>query len=884
MESDIAYKKISSIQYSLLNPDTIRKISAAKIITPELYGSEGIPVRGGLLDPRMGVIEPGQICPTCGKPAGKCPGHFGHIELARPVIHIEFVPFIKLTLDMVCHNCGRVKLNEEERKFALQKIRKYMKEKRWNRLYKFIRKFVYLRAEKRTKCPHCGYENKEIEFKKPYYFFIKVDQDKLRKMYPTEIRSILEKIPDEDLELIGFHPSYARPEWMILTVLPVPPVTVRPSIILETGERAEDDLTHKLVDIVRTNLRLKEAITYGAPQIVVDQLWDLLQYHIATYINNSVAGLPKAKHRSGKPIKSLVERIVGKYGRIRYNLLGKRTNFNARAVISPDPFIKPNEVGVPIYVAKTLTVPEKVNQYNLERMRKYILNGPNNYPGANYVITPDGKRIQINDENKEALASKIEPGWIVERHLIDGDIALFNRQPSLHRMSLMGHYIKVLPGNTFRLNPVVCLPYNADFDGDEMNLHIPQTEEARAEARLLVALENHMITPRYGDFIVGGKQDIITGIYLLTQDDTKLSFGEAVDLLYKAKATKEDLDKLERFIENAKKEGRNYLTGKEVFSALLPDDVNIKTQITKIENGVVKEGYVEQSLIQEGSGKLFAYLYYKYGKEYTIEFIHKVELLGILYQSYYGITMSISDLDIKDEHKKRIEEIKENTKKKVEEIYNNYLEGKIETLPGRTLKETYQIYAKKTIADSLTEIQKIIREAISKNSGLYIMISSGARGKWDDAGRMIGSLGFQEYRGRFIEFGYNGRNLTIFERNVELPQFRGWVISSYKEGLKPWELFFHSLPGRDSLMDMSIRTQQSGYLYRRLSHALYEIFVNEDGTVRDAYGRIIQYKWGEDGIAVEKSFSGSINLDFIVNEIVKGEDKKEEKGKRKRKK
>ncbi|MGB9674720.1 MAG: DNA-directed RNA polymerase subunit A', partial [Nanopusillaceae archaeon] len=672
------------------------------------------------------------------------------------------------------------------------------------------------------KCPHCGYENKKVEFKKPYFFFIK-DKDMERKMYPVEIRAIFEKIPDQDLYVLGFHPSYSRPEWMILTVLIVPPVTIRPSIVLETGERQEDDLTHKLVDIVRINQRLKEAITTGAPQVIVDELYNLLQYHVTTYFNNTLPSVPKAVHRSGKPLKSIVERISGKEGLIRHDLLGRRVNYSARAVISPDAKIKVNEVGVPMYVAKTLTIPERVNEWNLERLKQYVLNGPNKYPGANYVISPDGSRRLITEENKETLANLLQPGWIVERHLKDGDIVLFLRYPSLHRLSMMGHYVKVLPGNTFRINPVVVKPYNADFDGDEMNIFTPRSEEARAEAKYLVEISNNFISPKNGNFIVGMIQEMITGLYLLTQDDTKLPISLASQLVYMSNADEKDLNKLARFIENARKEGRDYLTGKEIASVFLPDDLNLKTDKIEIKDGVIVSGYLDSGLIKAEKGKLFVVLYNLYGKEFTAKILQNYSLLGIYYQYIVGLTMTVSDFDVSEDTKEELNKIINDVKKKVDKLYQMYVNNQIKPIAGKTRKETYEILTMQEISQGLTKIQDLLRNKMKKGTGTYIMAVTGARGDWGNILRMAGSLGFQAYRGGYINFGYKGRNLTIFEKNYYHPTNHGWVISSYREGLKPWEMFFHSLPGRDALMDTALRTAKSGYFYRRLVLSLYDL-------------------------------------------------------------
>ncbi|WP_457612397.1 hypothetical protein, partial [Methanocaldococcus sp.] len=454
-------KELKEIMFGILSPDYIRKMSVAKIVTPDTYDEDGYPIEGGVMDPRLGVIDPGLTCKTCGGRIGECPGHFGHIELAKPVIHVGFAKTIYKILKSVCPHCGRVLLPENKRKEILEKMKKLEEEggNKWEAC-----KETYQEALKITVCPHCGEVRWEIKYEKPTTYY-KIEEGAEIKLSPADVREILEKIPDEDCILLGLNPEVARPEWMVLTVLPVPPVTVRPSITLETGERSEDDLTHKLVDIVRTNNRLAEHIESGAPNVVVEDVWELLQYSINTYFDNELPGIPPAKHRSGRPLKTLAQRLKGKEGRFRYNLAGKRVNFSSRTVISPDPCLSINEVGVPEVVAKELTIPEKVTRYNIKKIKELIKNGPNKHPGAKYIIRKmigrDGSvheyRIRLDENNKEFWVENIKEGDIVERHLMDGDIVLYNRQPSLHRMSIMGHKVRVLPYRTFRHNLCVCV-------------------------------------------------------------------------------------------------------------------------------------------------------------------------------------------------------------------------------------------------------------------------------------------------------------------------------------------------------------------------------------------------------------------------------------------
>ncbi len=460
-------KRIAGIRFEVLSPQEIRRMSVAKIITPETYDDDGFPIDGGLMDLRLGVIDPGLRCRTCGGRAGECPGHFGHIELAAPVIHVGYAKLIAKLLNATCRECGRLRLKDNVRDRFIQEIED---RKRLGQDYDEVIKEVYRRAKAVRKCPHCGADQVEVKFEKPTFYYIGE-----HRLTPKDVREWLEKIPDEDLPALGLNPKAVRPEWFVLTVLPVPPVTARPSIILETGQRSEDDLTHKLVDIIRINQRFLENKEAGAPHLILEDLWELLQYHVTTYLDNEVSGIPPARHRSGRPLKTLSQRLKGKEGRFRGSLSGKRVNFSARTVISPDPCLSINEVGVPKEVAEELTVPIFVTEKNIDEAREYILR--TEHPKANYVIKPDGRRIRVMESNREELAEKIEPGWIVERQLKDGDIVLFNRQPSLHRMSIMAHYVRVLPGKTFRLNPAVCVAGDTEVLLDGFKVKIEELED-----------------------------------------------------------------------------------------------------------------------------------------------------------------------------------------------------------------------------------------------------------------------------------------------------------------------------------------------------------------------------------------------------------------------
>ena len=858
MNEEYVFKVVKSIQFGVFSPKMIKDMSCAKVVTPELYDKEGYPVDGGLMDIRLGVIDPGLRCKTCGQRLKECPGHFGHIELARPVVHIKFVPIILSLLRSTCSDCGRVLVPDEKIEEYAERLAQIEAEGGLDKRRSAIKELI-ASLKTNQKCPHCSAEQKKITIEKPLTFL-----EDGKKISPIQVRARLEQITDSDASFLGFNVKLARPEWLVLTIIPIPPVTMRPSITLETGERSEDDLTHKLGDVVRINQRLFENINAGAPEIIIEDLWELLQYHITTYFDNDVAQLPPARHRNGQPLKTIAGRIKSKEGRIRHNLAGKRVNFSARTVVSPDPMLDINEVGIPKEVAMKLTVPEVVNEWNSEFLKKFIERGATEYPGSNYVSRPDGRRKKITDETKEQLLEELQPGYVVERHLMDGDVALFNRQPSLHRMSMMCHKVRVLPGKTFRLNPTVCAPYNADFDGDEMNLHIPQTEESRAEAELLMQVQTQVISPRFGLSIIGMIQDAISGNYLLTSALDKIPRQDAIDLLFSCRH--EDFSRLPK---------KDFVSGKDVFSCILPEDFNFigKTKSDEdvvIENGNLIKGYMDSSNLGGGKGLLLRTIHKQYGADDALVIMGKIFRLGIEVLQRNGLTVSISDSDLKEESKTQINDIFEKAEITIAEYIKQFNDGSLEALPGRNLYDTLEILIVEVLNKARNEAGNIVTEATNADSGTYLMAHSGARGNVIQIAQVGASVGQQSLNGLRISNGFTNRTLSTFKQNDLGSEAHGFIRNGFKSGLKPSEFFFGAMTGRDALMDTALRTPKSGYLYRRLANSLQDIKVEYDETVRDASGKIIQFNYGDDGIDVSKSEGGKVNVKRIIEQVIKG--------------
>jgi DNA-directed RNA polymerase subunit A' len=859
-------KKVGGIEFTLLGPDLIRRMSAVEIKTPETYDKDGFPMEAGLMDAHLGVINPGIRCKTCGQTMRDCPGHFGHLELERPVIHSEFGRRLEVLMVSTCKDCGRITLPEE----TLEKMIVETKGK-----VKDLSKKIMLRAKQVKKCPHCGAEKGKLVLDKPTNFYYNKE-----RIYPTQIREWAEKVPDQDLNLLGYDPERIRPEWFILTVLQVPPITIRPSISLEGGIKSEDDLTHKLVDIVRINMRLRDNIEAGAPQLIIEDLWDLLQYHITTYFDNNTAGVPPAKHRSGRPLRTIVQRLKGKKGRFRYNLTGKRVNHAARSTIVPDPYIDISELGVPEEAAKELTVPEFITEWNLAATKKQIKESNENV----YIIRPNGTRRKVTEENKSEIIEELDVGYRLERNLRDGDIVLFNRQPSLHRVSMMAHRARIMPGKVFRINPIVCPPYNADFDGDEMNCHVPQTEEGKAEAKKLMLTRDQVISPRFGAPIIAPEEDGISGMFALTMPQTEFTKEETMQLLFEIGI--DELPKADR--------GKNY-SGRLIFSQLLPKDLSMEFdsytgKILKgvgvehaigekviIENGELKQGVIDANALSVGKGLLVDKLAREYGGETIEKFYHGLNRLISYILTEKGMTASLEEYKTSDEIKKIKKKVVKEAYEKGQALVDSYESGKMEVIPGRTLEQSFEQYMMRLAFETKSKVEKEVTKekleyvtADNPTLNTIAMILAKSRGSTINLMNIAGFWGQASVREGRPKKGFTGRLITSNKIGDVGLDAGGFIDNNFLDGLTAKQYFYHSMGGRQGEVDTGVSTKVSGYLYRRLANALKDLVAAPDGTVRTASNALVQYQYGEDGVFPKNTFHGeSVNVKKEYEEMKK---------------
>ncbi len=476
---------IQSIQFGTLSPHEIRTMSVIKdptnpdpvgITEPVTYENNK-PKRFGLCDLRMGPTDRHYQCETCRSKIRDCPGHSGHIELNRNLFHPGFLRYVQKVLQCVCFYCSAMLLpRTSQRILNAQRI-----ENKQQRLRAVSAACAKVHRCRMSQCdakqPKITIQRQTMCISARFPLPTGGSNNYTNSRFiinPEKARSILKRIRDDDCYALGLHQQWCRPEWMVLEALHVPPPCVRPSVVTDSA-RGEDDLTRKLVEIIKANNDIRAF--EENEQIRIDYKADeenlqILQFHVALYFDNECYGKPLGVQRGGTTLKTLKERLKGKEGRFRANLNGKRVNFSARCVISPDPSLSINEVRLPRYVCQILTYPERVTPFNFDRLYALVRRGPHAYPGARYVIKkPKDGAVRHPGDMRETLDLRycddparvaLEYGDIVERHLTDGDLVLFNRQPSLHKFSMMGHRVRVgHKARTFGMNPGVTPPYNA---------------------------------------------------------------------------------------------------------------------------------------------------------------------------------------------------------------------------------------------------------------------------------------------------------------------------------------------------------------------------------------------------------------------------------------
>lgn len=881
------------VQFGILNPDEIRQMSVTDggVQYAEIY-ENGNPKENGLMDPRQGVIDRTSRCKTCGGNLSECCGHFGHLELAKPVFHVGFIPKIIKVLRCVCFYCSKMLVSPTN-----QRVLDVVHDTRGNPRKRIA--LIYDLCKSKTVCEG----GEDIDQMKPSNEFsidiVKTEDDEKKKLahggcgrvQPSIRRSGLELtaqwkhtnednqdrkidlsaervweifkgISDEECAILGMDPRFARPDWMIITVLPVPPLSVRPAVVMFGSARNQDDLTHKLADIVKCNNELKRNEQSGAAAHIIAENIKMLQYHVATLVDNEIPGVPKAQQKSGRPLKSIKQRLKSKEGRIRGNLMGKRVDFSARTVITPDPNLRIDEVGVPRSIAQNLTFPEIVTPFNITEMRELVAKGNNQYPGAKYIIRDNGERIDLRFHPKSSDLH-LQWGYKVERHIKTGDIVVFNRQPTLHKMSMMGHRIRVLPWSTFRLNLSVTTPYNADFDGDEMNLHVPQSLETKAEIEQLAMVPRLIVTPQNNKPVMGIVQDTLCAVRKMTKRDVFLTSEQMMNLLMFL-PTWDGKMPMPAVIKP-----KPLWTGKQLFSMIIPGHVNlIRNHSTHpddedegpykwltvgdtkvlIEHGELISGIVCSKTVGSASGSLLHVVFNELGQEVAGLFYGHIQTVVNNWLLLEGHTIGIGDTIADPLTYEDIQDTIRKAKQNVIEVIQKAHKKGLEPTPGNTLRQTFENQVNRILNDARDKTGASAQKSLSEYNNFKSMVVAGSKGSKINISQVIACVGQQNVEGKRIPFGFRKRTLPHFIKDDYGPESRGFVENSYLAGLNPSEFFFHSMGGREGLIDTAVKTAETGYIQRRLIKAMESVMVTYDGTVRNSNGQVIQLRYGEDGL------------------------------------
>ncbi|VVB16666.1 unnamed protein product [Arabis nemorensis] len=909
---DVGPLKIKSIDFSMLSDLEVMKAAEVQVWKNLYYDTNSKPHEGGLLDPRMGPPNKKSICTTCDGNFQNCPGHYGYLKLDLPVYNVGYFNFILDILKCICKRCSRMLIDEKLYEDHLKKMRNPKMEplKKTELAKALVKKCSTMVSQKVVECKNCGYMNGMVK-KVAAQFGIGISHDRSKTPHGEldELKSaisltngginpltyvldtnlvlgLFKGMSDKDCELLYIA---HRPENLIITCMLVPPLSIRPSVMIGGTRSNENDITERLKKIIQSNASLHKILNEPTTSPKNMQMWDTVQGEVAQYINSEVRGVQNQP--DSKPLSGILQRLKGKQGRFRANLSGKRVEYTGRTVISPDPNLKITEVGIPILMARILTFPECVSRHNIEKLRQCVRNGPNKYPGARNVRYPDGSSRTLVGDYRKRIADELTTGCIVDRHLEEGDAVLFNRQPSLHRMSIMCHRARIMPWRTLRFNESVCNPYNADFDGDEMNMHVPQTEEARTEAITLMGVQNNLCTPKNGEILVAPTQDFLTTSFLITRKDTfydRAAFslicsymGDAMDAIDLPTPT--ILKPIELW------------TGKQVFSVLLRPNASVRVYVTlnvkekNFEKGpydetmCLNDGWVyfrNSELISGQLGKatlgngnkdgLYSILLRDYNSHAAAVCMNRLAKLSARWIGIHGFSIGIDDVQPG-------EMLRKDRKIRIKEGYK-LCDNKIKAFEKGNLQLKAGLDAAKSLEADLTMILNKIREETGKlcMDGLHwrnsplIMSQCGSKGSPINISQMVACVGQQTVNGHRAPDGFIDRSLPHFPRMSKKPDAKGFVSNSFYSGLTATEFFFHTMGGREGLVDTAVKTANTGYMSRRLMKSMEDLLVHYDNTVRNASGCILQFTYGDDGMdpaLMEGKNGAPLNFDRLFLKI-----------------
>lgn len=883
-------KPVKLVRLGILSPERILKQSVAEIYKPV---SQNELLDGTLMDPRLGTNDKSQVNRISELDYKHDPGNFGHLWLSKPVVQIKFYDQIIKTLKCVCYKCSHLLVDRND-----PNIINGLKGKKGKHRFKYVKDL-----KKASECPNCGTNqpawgkgkerNRVAQIVATFGSARDPAAEREKVTFNTEvIYYILKNITDEDCILMGYDPRYTRPDWMIWTVMPIPPPTMRPTIKLDNGQSSEDDLTSILNDIIKTNVGLAKSLQKnsakgsakstqtrtgrgaaaggrgpaGHAKEIVER-WSLLQLNIAAYINNEQTTMDTVTNRSNRPLKTLRSRIEAKKGRVRNNLMGKRVDYTARTVITADPNISINQLGIPLYVAMTLDYKEVVTEANLTTLHNLVQNGPTKWPGANAIRrrTRGHRWSRINLEYADRSIIKLRPGDIVYRHLMDGDWILFNRQPSLHKMSMMAHRAKVLKqGDTFRLNVSVTSPYNADFDGDEMNLHCPRSYQTRVELEELAAVPTQVVSPQGSNPVMGLVQDSMLACFRWTMSKNYLNYRQVMHLLawtstYNGTIPPPDFPK------------EGLWKAHTILSTILPKFTLVKKSDEEVESVEIIHGKFNSGIWSKASvgGKISNIIHAvwkDYGPETTRLFMDNIMNLTMQWLLMDGFSIGMRDTVLDPSAKETVDETINSIYDKVSKKISDLREGKFKVkFSNIGLAEHFENEMFELVNQIRDKAQSASYNSMGEENRMWATVTSGSKGSKLNVVQISSLLGQRTLEGgKRVHGGYSDRTLPHYAKFDLRPESHGLILSNYIDGLNPVEYFMDAMSGREGVISTAIKTATTGYEQRKLIKVTEDLKVFYDNTVRNANNFIISHVYATDSFdasKLEKEYINYFNMD-----------------------
>ena len=861
----------------------MRSMSVVQITNASTY-DHGVPKTGGLQDARMGSMDRSILCQTCHM--SHCAGHYGLLDFPMRVYFPGHVKRLVFLLRCICPACCSAIFSKDQVSNILENTAPGI-----DRL-KSISDFC---RSKIPECSHCGTSMPQYTENNRILIVRSFTKESLQKMceaertyyskrlYPDEVYSILNKISDEVLQMLGFTPSISHPKSAVLNCILVLPPAQRPTLRIADGGkgRGEDDMTMLYQDVIRAKLDLEQKIEKNEKEDQLFLAFAKMQLMVACLIKNTLRKTVDIKglvDRSGarggvRTMRDLEHRLKGKTGRLRGTLNAKRTDFSARTVVGIDMTQDIWKLGIPETRMKTLTVPEKATQINMSDLQDRIVRGASAKDGAVNILQPiAGQEPRIvflglmNEEQRRTLAASLRVGWIVERHIKNGDWVLFNRQPTLHKMNMQAFQVYGIKGLTFRLPLPATRPFNADYDGDEMNMHVPQSIQAIAEAQELMAVPHHMISPSNTASIIAPVQETLVSIYRLTRRDALLTRDAFMQLMAQIDYSATDPDySIQPFSTSfsanvpvpaiLKSPKGPRWTGKQILQCLLPKTVQLtravrdgdmtnndhwlgeKEEIVVVRNGDLLLGRLCKATIG-GGASLVHNLWKDVSPWAAAKFVSDVQRIGNYWNQVDALCIGIRDCMTDDSVQLKVDDLVAAAMSKADSVEATKFPADVKEMRISGI-----------VQDVLRSAGALVLKNIDQSSALATVVTSGSKGNALNLSQIAAVVGQQSINGRRVQHRpsrVGHRGLICFKPNDRRPEALGFVSTSYLMGQTESEFYHCMMAGREGIVATAIGTATSGYNQRKMVKIQEGQIVAYDRSVRVTNHDIISLHYGGD--------------------------------------